>query len=111
MPLPPKFVFQDRNGRINWRAVMNADIDKIVKHGDLRELEGLLQNITYARLDREDLERLGDAHFTKLFRLSQLSVEYLVYTQNYLETLTKSLDLHYKHSYEQTAKIKESIKK
>jgi hypothetical protein len=46
----------------------------------LRQLEGLLQNLTYAHLDRDDLERLGDAHFVKLFRLSQLSIEYLIYT-------------------------------
>ena len=54
---------------------------------------------------------MGDAHFTKLFRLSQLSIEYLIYTQNYLETLTKSLDLHYKHSYEETLKVRDAIKK
>ena len=74
-------------------------------------MEGLLQNLTYAHLDRDDLERLGDAHFVKLFRLSQLSIEYLIYTQNYLETLTKSLDLHYQHSYEETQKIRAAITK
>jgi hypothetical protein len=71
----------------------------------------MLQNLTYAHLDRDDMERLGDAHFVKLFRLSQLSIEYLIYTQNYLETLTKSLDLHYKHSYEETKKVSDGIKK
>jgi hypothetical protein len=43
---------------------------------------------------------MGDSHFCKLFRLAQLSIEYLVYTQNYLETLTKSLDAHYKQAFE-----------
>ena len=51
---------------------------------------------------------MGDAHFVKLFRLSQLSIEYLVYTQNYLETLTKSLDSHYKQAYEDVSTIKKS---
>ena len=90
---------------------MNLDLDKIVRDVDLKQLESMLQNLTYAQLDREDMERLGDAHFIKLFRLSQLSIEYLIYTQNYLETLTKSLDLHYKHSYEETGKVREHIKK
>jgi hypothetical protein len=49
---------------------MNADLDKIVSTVDLAQLESLLQNLTYANLDREDLERLGDTHFIKLFRLS-----------------------------------------
>ena len=111
MPLPPKFTFQARQGRINWRQVMNLDLDKIVRDVDLKQLESMLQNLTYAHLDRDDMERLGDAHFVKLFRLSQLSIEYLIYTQNYLETLTKSLDLHYKHSYEETKKVSDGIKK
>ena len=57
------------------------------------------------------MERLGDTHFIKLFRLSQMSIEYLIYTQNYLETLTKTLDLHYKQSYEETARVRDAIKK
>jgi zinc finger protein DZIP1 len=89
---------------------MNTDIERITTEVDLRQLESLLQNITYSLLDREDLERMGDAHFVKLFRLSQLSIEYLIYTQNYLETLTKSLDFHYKQAYEDTAKIRDKIK-
>jgi zinc finger protein DZIP1 len=59
---------------------MNTDIDKITKEVDLRQLENLLQNITYAQLDREDMERMGDAQFIKLFKLSQLSIEYFLYT-------------------------------
>jgi zinc finger protein DZIP1 len=59
---------------------MNADVDKISEQCDLRQLESLLQNITYANLDRDDMERLGDENFIKLFRLSQMSIEYLMYT-------------------------------
>ena len=59
---------------------MNTDVEKIISSVDLGQLEGLLQNLTYANLDREDLERIGDAHFIKLFRLSQMSIEYLIYT-------------------------------
>ena len=49
---------------------MNTDVEKIISTTDLGQLESLLQNLTYANLDREDLERLGDTHFIKLFRLS-----------------------------------------
>ena len=41
---------------------------------DLKELEKLLQNLTYARLDREDVEAVGaeqfSENFLKLFRLA-----------------------------------------
>lgn len=90
---------------------MNTDVEKIIAQVDLAQLEQLLQNLTYANLDREDLERIGDTHFIKLFRLSQMSIEYLIYTQNYLETLTRTLDLHYKQSHEETARVRDAIKK
>jgi hypothetical protein len=48
MPLPPKFAFQDRQGRINWRQLMNVDLDRMTKDVDLKSLELLLQNITFA---------------------------------------------------------------
>ena len=86
IPLQPQFIFKDRQssgGRINWRQLMNVDLDKVTKEIDLQTLETLLNNVTYANLDREDLERLGDQHFVKLFRISQLTIEYLLYTQDY----------------------------
>ena len=67
MPLPPKFQFQQREGRVNWRSLLNTDIEQVRQDVDLRVLESLLQNITFARLDRDDFERMGDAHFVKLF--------------------------------------------
>ncbi len=78
-------MFKDRatGGRINWRQLMNVDLEKVTKEIDLQTLETLLNNVTYANLDRDDLERLGDQHFVKLFRLSQLTIEYLLYTQDY----------------------------
>ena len=88
---------------------MNADVSKIGQQVDLRQLEGLLQNITYAKLDRDDMERFGDDTFLKLFRLAQMSIEYLVYTQNYLECLTRTLDLQYKNSIESTKGVREQI--
>lgn len=47
-------------GRINWRQLMNVDLERVTKEIDLATLETLLNNITYANLDRDDLERLGD---------------------------------------------------
>jgi zinc finger protein DZIP1 len=59
---------------------MNVDLDKVVKELDLSTLESLLNNITYANLESEDFSRLGDDQFVKLFRISQMTIEYLLYT-------------------------------
>lgn len=90
---------------------MNLDVDKVIREVDLKQIENLLQNITYASLERDDLERLGDAHFIKLFKISQMSIEYLLYTQSYLESLCKSLDLQYKHTYDKTSKVEDQMRK
>lgn len=42
LPLPPKFAFQERTGHINWRTLMNVDIDKIIREVDLKQIENLL---------------------------------------------------------------------
>lgn len=70
-----------------------------------------MSNITFAQLERDDIDRMGDSHFIKLFRLSQYSIEYLLYSQNYLESLCKQLDVEYKQNYERTHKVEEAAKK
>jgi hypothetical protein len=73
VPLQHQFAFRDRlttGGRINWRQLMNVDLDRVQKELDLQTLETLLHNVTFANLDREDLERLGDQHFIKLFSVA-----------------------------------------
>jgi len=52
---------------------------------------------------------MGDSHFVKLFRLSQLSLEYLIYSQSYLQTLTASLNLKYREAQQETLTIKEQL--
>jgi zinc finger protein DZIP1 len=89
--------------------IRDADLSKMSQEVDLRTLEKLLQNITYANVDREELEQLGDDNFIKLFKLSQMSIEYLIYTQNYLECLTRTLDLQYKSAVESTKGARERI--
>lgn len=39
-----------------------------------------------------DLAYFTDVHFLKLFRLSQLTIEYLLHIQNYLATSTKDME-------------------
>ena len=40
-----------------------------------------------------------------------MSIEYLIYTQNYLECLTRALDMQYKNAYEQTKDVREKIQR
>jgi zinc finger protein DZIP1 len=105
-------MFRDRlgGGRINWRQLMNVDLDRVVKEIDLQTLETLLNNLTYANLDKDDLDRLGDAHFVKLFRLSQLTIEYLLYTQDYFQSVNKVLDIKGREWYQQARDLETRLR-
>ena len=89
---------------------MNVDLDKVVKEIDLQTLETLLNNVTYANLDRDDLERLGDQHFVKLFRISQLTIEYLLYTQDYFQSVNKVLDVKGREWYSQAQILEQKLR-
>ena len=46
---------------------------------DISQLEKLLQNIANAKLNTHDLKRFGDKNMIKLFKVGQLTTEYLLY--------------------------------
>jgi len=56
-----------------------ADIERIIKNTDISYLEQLLQNVSNARLEPSDLRRIGDRNYIKLFKVGQLTLEYLLF--------------------------------
>jgi len=55
MPLPPVFEFKRKQGRIDWRLLMNTDLERVIRETDVGKIEQLLSNITFAELSFEDL--------------------------------------------------------
>lgn len=64
----------------------SADIDQIIQNTDVTRLEHLLQNISNAKLDKSDLRRIGDKNMIKLFKVGQLTLEYLLFAQQQSES-------------------------
>ena len=58
-----------------------VDLDRVVQKCDIAKMEVILQNLTYSKLEKADLKKIKDKNIIKLFKLGQLSVEYLLYTQ------------------------------
>ena len=73
------FAFQPKTENLNWDMMAEADIDRITTRTDVAYLEQLLQNISNARLEKADLHRIGDRNYIKLFKVGQLSLEYLLF--------------------------------
>lgn len=60
------------------------DIERIIRERDIPIVEKHLENILDYNIDSEEL-RILDPSFVKLFKLCQLSVEFLMYCKQYLD--------------------------
>ncbi|CAE8657245.1 unnamed protein product, partial [Polarella glacialis] len=74
---PGKFIFRPRTGRINWRLLHSLDLDRVVREGDVDTIQAHMDNITYARFGREDMESMSDDSIVKVVQLAQLCMEFL----------------------------------
>jgi hypothetical protein len=62
-------------------------MDRLIREGDIDKLERMLQIVTFAQLEKPDLKRINDKNIIKLFKLGQLSTEYLLYTQGVADSI------------------------
>ena len=81
----PPYVFRKRNERVDWRKIAAVDPDRIAREVDFRTLQDNINNVTFCDVESE----LGsdgplDPNYVKLFKLAQLTIEYLLNSQQYL---------------------------
>lgn len=61
-----------------------VDIDRIIRERDVASVERFLPTVVQYVLENDQAELL-DTNFVKMFRISQLSVEYLLFCKKYLD--------------------------
>jgi hypothetical protein len=93
------FFFQQRRGKLDMRSLARVDIERVIEECDVGTLQVHLENLTFADLTTDDMTSYTDEHFLKLFRMSQLTIEYLLNVQNALLTYSRSVE-------EETEKLK-----
>ena len=81
------FKFSEKRAKLDWRAIEEVNVDKMILESDVGKLERHLQNVTFANIDKADLKRINDKNILKMFKLGQLSTEYLLYTQGLAEQI------------------------
>ena len=75
------FFFQQRRGKLDMRSLARVDVERVIEEVDVGTLQMHLENLTFSDLCTEDMVAYTDEHFLKLFRLSQLTIEYLLNVQ------------------------------
>jgi hypothetical protein len=78
------FHFQQRQGWVDLDAMRNVDLERIIRDTDVDMLQLQLANLTFSELREEDVRRLSDPDVVKFFRVMQLTIEYLLHTQDHL---------------------------
>jgi hypothetical protein len=86
------FFFQQRRGKLDMRSLARVDIERVIEECDVGTLQVHLENLTFSDLTTDDMVSYTDEHFLKLFRLSQLTIEYLLNVQNALLTYSRSVE-------------------
>jgi len=107
--LPP-FTFQEKTGYINWEQISKVDVESLKKNGDLSLIQNYAQGLVYSDLRKTDLDKINNPNFVKLFKLSQLSIEYLLYVQDFLENVAKSTDAEYEQLRKECSESEQTAK-
>ncbi|CAF0919113.1 unnamed protein product [Rotaria sordida] len=79
-------IFLKRSEKIDWRRIAAVDVDRIARDMDFQALQDNLENITLCNIDAEVDSRAMDPNFVKLYKMAQLTIEYLLVCQDEITT-------------------------
>ncbi|XP_072113389.1 cilium assembly protein DZIP1-like [Mobula birostris] len=83
----PLFKFKNRCEILDWRRISAIDIERVANELDFFILQENIMNITFCNMDAEKCpycQNPLDPALLKAFKLAQLTIEYLLHSQDYL---------------------------
>ncbi|XP_038615581.1 zinc finger protein DZIP1 isoform X3 [Tachyglossus aculeatus] len=97
----PFFQFRPRQESVDWRRLGAIDVDKVAGELDFLTLQENMANITFCKLEDEKCPHCQaglDPVLLKLIRLAQLTIEYLLHSQEFLTTQLQGLEQRLRRS-------------
>ncbi|XP_066519967.1 cilium assembly protein DZIP1 [Hoplias malabaricus] len=86
-PITAPFKFRARHENVDWRRISAVDVDRVACELDFQTLQDHITAVTFCNVEGERCPRCHsqvDPALLKLFRLAQLTVEYLLHSQDCL---------------------------
>uniref|UniRef100_A0A8C6XH88 C2H2-type domain-containing protein n=1 Tax=Naja naja TaxID=35670 RepID=A0A8C6XH88_NAJNA len=83
----PAFKFQLRRETVDWRRFSAIDVERVARELDLATLQENINSITFCNLDAEKCpycQQPVDPVLLKVLKMAQLTIEYLLHSQEYL---------------------------
>nr|XP_055191911.1 cilium assembly protein DZIP1 isoform X1 [Nyctereutes procyonoides]XP_055191912.1 cilium assembly protein DZIP1 isoform X1 [Nyctereutes procyonoides]XP_055191913.1 cilium assembly protein DZIP1 isoform X1 [Nyctereutes procyonoides] len=100
----PCFQFRPRLESVDWRRLSAIDVDKVAGAVDVLTLQENIMNITFCKLEDEKCPHCQsgvDPVLLKLIRLAQLTIEYLLHSQEFLTSQLHHLEERLRLSLEE----------
>uniref|UniRef100_A0A8C0LE02 Cilium assembly protein DZIP1 n=1 Tax=Canis lupus dingo TaxID=286419 RepID=A0A8C0LE02_CANLU len=100
----PCFQFRPRLESVDWRRLSAIDVDKVAGAVDVLTLQENIMNITFCKLEDEKCAHCQsgvDPVLLKLIRLAQLTIEYLLHSQEFLTSQLHHLEERLRLSLEE----------
>ncbi|KAF6083952.1 DAZ interacting zinc finger protein 1 [Phyllostomus discolor] len=110
----PFFQFRPRLESVDWRRLSAIDVDKVAGAVDVLTLQENIMNITFCKLEDEKCPHCQsgvDPVLLKLIRLAQLSIEYLMHSQEFLTTQLHNVEERLRLSLANCEQSKELLTK
>ncbi|XP_069474139.1 cilium assembly protein DZIP1L isoform X2 [Ambystoma mexicanum] len=85
----PAFKFQPRRDSIDWRRFSAIDVDRVAHELDVATLQENIGSITFCSLEGERCpycQQPVDPVLLKVLKMAQLTIEYLLHSQEYLSS-------------------------
>lgn len=110
----PFFQFRPRLESVDWRRLSAIDVDKVAGAVDVLTLQENIMNITFCKLEDEKCPHCQsgvDPVLLKLIRLAQLSIEYLMHSQEFLTSQLHAVEERLRLSLANCEQSKELLSK
>ncbi|XP_012923280.1 zinc finger protein DZIP1 isoform X3 [Heterocephalus glaber] len=110
----PFFQFRPRLESVDWRRLSAIDVDKVAGAVDVLTLQENIMNITFCKLEDEKCPHCHsgvDPVLLKLIRLAQLTIEYLMHSQEFLTSQLHTLEERLRQSLGDCEQSKELLAK
>ncbi|XP_045470543.1 zinc finger protein DZIP1 isoform X2 [Harmonia axyridis] len=79
------FSFERTKFPLDKNKICLLDVDKVIEEKDVAIIEQLLPSLVQYNIDTNEHIGIIDQNFLKMFRMSQLAVEYLLFCKKYLD--------------------------
>lgn len=90
-----QYMFKERGGKLRWKEVINLDLESMIRNNDLTPLENYLENLIFSSIEENDIQIVPEASLVKLVKIYQHILEYLLYSQQKLESENRTLESNY----------------